>query len=223
MLHSHSRWAALLSRSLSDLFALKRSWAKARGVISRTIEDDSFAAFVTELVCREAGPACRVSTLFLDGAPIAVELGFVCGGALFLLRRRLRSELSRLLAGTLQLEHTLEACFAEGITAFDLLPPNDEYKSQWANSQETRRQSCAALTALGVLQAEAARIDVAGLAKASLRRLPKPARQAVHGLAAKWMKARDGKASRPRSFAAWNGAEWSLVALACAAFAVIAD
>ena len=208
---------------VSKLFELKRAWAKQRSVLSRTIEDENFETLVSELVSGASGIESRISTLLLDGKPIAIELGFVTGDRYLSYLGAYDPAYHAFSPGTLQLERTLEACFGEHLVAFDLLTPNDTYKTEWANTTVEVVSYGLALSSVGVLQREIARIDVVGLAKASMKRVPQPVRRALHSLT---QRQADGASSGAQGYlkrlTPKTTSEWSIVALAIAASAIIA-
>lgn len=200
---------------IGELFELKRAWAQSRSVLSRTIGDDAFQALVTELVTGRASEQCRISTLFVDEKPIAIELGFVTGGRYLSYLGAYDRAYQEFSPGTLQIERTLEACFAEGMVSFDLLPPDDAYKAEWANMSVPVVAYALPLSSLGVLQQEIVRLDLVGLAKAGIRHVPQPVRRALHAMAKR-------KPGRQKRAALSGRTEWSLLALALATGAIMA-
>jgi CelD/BcsL family acetyltransferase involved in cellulose biosynthesis len=157
---------------IAEVFAMKRDWATARGVISRTIGDPSFESLVGELVSTDSCLDARFSVLTLDEKAIAIELGFVSGGVYQSYLGAYDLEFEGYSPGALQLEKTIEACFAEGIEDFDLQPPADAYKMSFASRKSLVFTYSAALSSFGMIQAMMARADSKRLAKGVLDRMP---------------------------------------------------
>jgi CelD/BcsL family acetyltransferase involved in cellulose biosynthesis len=157
---------------IARLIAMKRDWAARRGVVSRTIWDRSFEATVKSLVSSDSRLDARFSMLLLDGKAIAIELGFVAGGVYVSYLGAYDPEYEAFSPGILQLERTLEACFAEGVESFDLQPPADAYKQSFANKQTRVSSFAIALTGIGRLQTIVAEADPVAIAKGAINRMP---------------------------------------------------
>lgn len=167
---------------LGRLFALKRAWAQAHAVLSRTIGDETFKRFVTLLVTNAGAPDARLSTLYLDGEPIAMELGFVCGRRYLSYLGAYDPAFAELSPGAYQLERTIEACFDEGLETFDFLPPGDAYKRTYATGATEVANWHLPLTLRGRLEAGLVRTDPSRLAKAAIAQIPVACRRPLHAL-----------------------------------------
>jgi CelD/BcsL family acetyltransferase involved in cellulose biosynthesis len=165
---------------ISELFAMKREWADKRHVISRTINVRSYEEIVVALASRESGLDARFSALRLDGKVIACELGFVVGGNYASYIGAYDPMLEAFSPGMLQIERTIEACFAEGLAVFDLQPPADAYKQGLACKEAQVSSFTIALTRMGRLQTLVAGVDHVALAKSAIGLMPAPCRRIVY-------------------------------------------
>jgi CelD/BcsL family acetyltransferase involved in cellulose biosynthesis len=163
------------------LFEMKRDWAHSRKVISRTIWDADFESLVASLASDNPGKTARVSALLLAGQPIAIELGFAVNGVYASYLGAYDTAYEDYSPGVLQLERTIEACFAEGFKVFDLQPPADAYKQSIAWEAMPVTSYALPLTRMGRLQSIAAAINPVGLAKRGIDVMPAPCRSAVFG------------------------------------------
>jgi CelD/BcsL family acetyltransferase involved in cellulose biosynthesis len=165
---------------LAELFAMKRDWAEGRHVISRTIHAPAFEAIVGALVTGKSCLDARLSVLLLDGKAISIELGFVVGRVYISYLGAYDPRFEAFSPGLLQLERTLEACFAEGLEAFDLQPPADAYKLSLACDAVPVSGYAAALTSLGRIHTTVAAVDPVGLAKSAIGLMPDSCRRLVY-------------------------------------------
>lgn len=159
-------------RRIAELFTMKQAWARARGVISRTIGDQEFEAVVTAVASSGGLSGARLSVLSLDGRAIAIELGFVSGGVYASYLGAYDPQFEAYSPGALQLEKTLEACFAEGLQAFDLQPPADAYKQSLATGEIPVTSYAMALTSFGVIQRTIAAVAPVHRVKDAINRVP---------------------------------------------------
>ena len=114
--------------------AIKRRWLEARGLFSAAFTDprlDQFFAAAAADAAQATG--CTAFALCLDDQPIAIALGFACGGRMTLHVIGYDLEREKSGAGVLALEAVLRHCEASGFAAVDLLAPKAEYKLDWAD------------------------------------------------------------------------------------------
>lgn len=168
---------------LNALFAMKRDWAESRHIISRTIHAPSFETIVSALVTGDSRLDARLSVLELDGKAIAIELGFVVGRTYISYLGAYDPRFEVYSPGMLQLERTLEACFGEGLEAFDLQPPADAYKLGLASQAVPVASYSIAMTGLGRLHTALAAVDPVGLAKGAIHLMPDGCRRMVFSAA----------------------------------------
>jgi len=214
---------------IARLLEMKHDWAAARSVVSRTIGDGRFETLVKVLADARQIDG-RISTLLVDGEAIAMELGFVTGGRYLSYLGAYDPGFGEYSPGALQLERTLEACFAEGLEVFDLLPPNDPYKQSFASEAVPVASYHVALTVPGALQHQIARIDPVGLAKSAARHIPVRYRRALQPLAMRVMQAANRRSTEVTPSGIWRQRlrplvvqALQLLALALAAWAVVAE
>ncbi|HRK17361.1 MAG TPA: GNAT family N-acetyltransferase [Hyphomicrobiaceae bacterium] len=169
------------SERIATLLAMKRDWAESRGIISRTIDDPDFEGLVNELAAPESCLDARYSELSLDDKAIAIELGFVADGIYVSYLGAYDRTYEAFSPGMLQLENTLEACFAEGIKRFDLQPPADAYKLSLANCGTEVSSYSLALTRPGIAHGLVADADPVGLARALIDKMPARVRHVMSG------------------------------------------
>jgi len=177
-----ARHASSSAQRIGRLIEMKRAWMDARSVVSRTIGNTDFEILVARLATQTSEIDSRISTLQLDGEPIAIELGFVTGRRYLSYLGAYDPAYSDYSPGALQLERTLEACFDEGLEVFDLLPLDDDYKKSWASHAACVRNHVLPLTSIGLLHQEVARVDPVGMAKACIRHIPTSYRRPLQAL-----------------------------------------
>ena len=105
----------------------KRAWLDDVGIASPVIHDQDWCDV---LIACAAGNG-HVSILALDGRPVAVELGFDEAGSYAAYLGAFDPAFGRLSVGQEQMRRTIEWCFAQGFSRYDLLPPADDYKRHW--------------------------------------------------------------------------------------------
>jgi CelD/BcsL family acetyltransferase involved in cellulose biosynthesis len=168
---------------ITRLLEMKRDWADRRQILSRSIWSPDFEEVVTALVSGRSGLDARISMLTLDGTVIAMELGFVSDGVYTSYLGAYDPAFEEYSPGGLQLERTIEACFAEGMRAFDLQPPADAYKQSLAGGEVTVTSYALAMTRVGRLHSALAAVDPVGLAKRAITAMPSPCRSLAYTVA----------------------------------------
>lgn len=125
-------------------------------------------------------PATHVSVLSARGKPIAVELGFACGGNYAAYLGAYDPDFASFSPGQEQMLLTIAWCFDQGFARYDLLPPRDAYKLHWTreHDEEQVRDHCVPLSAAGALYALARRYARAPV-KRTLLSVPAHVRVAV--------------------------------------------
>jgi len=122
---------AVARERIGEIFAMKRKWARCNGILSRSIEDPAFERLIADLAGSMDG--LRISTLLLDGRPVAIELGVVAESRYLSYLCAYDTDFAALSPGVLQMRRTIAAVIAEGVSCFDLMPPADDYKLQWTD------------------------------------------------------------------------------------------
>lgn len=113
---------------LRNAIAWKRAWLDDVGIASPVIHDEDWCKVLVS--CAAAGNG-HVSILALDGRAVAVELGFAEAGSYAAYLGAFDPAFGRLSVGQEQMRRTIEWCFDQGYSRYDLLPPADDYKRHW--------------------------------------------------------------------------------------------
>jgi CelD/BcsL family acetyltransferase involved in cellulose biosynthesis len=172
------------ARDLVDLaFAMKRAWLAERGLVSAAIDDDRALAFFRDAAAAppQDGGAW-VSTLRLDGRPIAINLMLEAGNRIYAHIITYDLAYARSGVGVLLLEHCIRTAITEGRTVFDLLAPADPYKSDWADASVGVHDWCLPLTGRGRLYEIVYLGGARRLAKRLLDAIPCGVRQRLRAL-----------------------------------------
>ena len=106
----------------------KRYWLQTQAFMSRVFDG---AANEAALVEAAMGPNARTSVLSAGGRAVAIELGFTSGTHYAAYLGTFAPDLASYSAGQEQMLRTIEWCFAQDFTSYDLLPPDDGYKRHW--------------------------------------------------------------------------------------------
>ena len=115
--------------------ALKRRWLDNRGLVSVAFADQRIERFFADVAGATAEPTgCQVFALDLDGVPVAVAIGFVCGPRLTLHMIAYDLDVEKSGVGVLNLEAILRWAERHGCNAVDLLAPKADYKMDWADT-----------------------------------------------------------------------------------------
>lgn len=113
---------------LREAIGWKRAWLDEVGVASPVLHSEDWCDVLR--ACAAAGNG-HVSLLALDGRPVAVELGFDQDGSYAAYLGAFEPAFGRLSVGQEQMRRTIEWCFDQGYSRYDLLPPADDYKRHW--------------------------------------------------------------------------------------------
>ena len=149
VLHGGEPAAALASAAV----AMKRSWLKDRGLLSRAFSDTRMDAFFADAVGSTARPThSRVGVLRLDGRPVALEIAFRCKDRVASHIKVYDPDWEKHSPGQLLTEDMIKDIFAEAPAIYDLLAPNAAYKLDWADTIEPVMDWAVPTTLLGRLQ-----------------------------------------------------------------------
>ncbi len=152
----------------------KQQWLREQALSSRVVGADEQEA---TLVAAVNGPGVHASVLSAGDRPIAIELGFANRQHYAAFMGAFDPALASFSPGQEQMMLTLEWCFEQGFTRYDLLPPRDAYKLQWTKGrgEEPVQDYCVALTPLGTLY-KLARQHARARIKRAILALPKDVR-----------------------------------------------
>ncbi len=114
----------------------KQAWFEARKLYGRFIEHQRASEWLTRAALgAQADDRLVYAVLKLDDRIIASNLGFVSHGRLYNYFGSFDLDLQRYSPGNILTQDLLQWAIDNGIEQFDLMPPNDAYKSSWANSE----------------------------------------------------------------------------------------
>lgn len=127
----------LLAERLEEGFALeRRGWKGLQGsAMSQNLETRAFYRTVAE----EAARRGHLSLYFLrlDGTPIAFHFGLVHDGIYYVPKLAYDETLTRCSPGLVLLEEVIKDGIARGLTGYDFLGDEAEWKSRWSSSQRS--------------------------------------------------------------------------------------
>lgn len=121
---------------LRQAIGFKQDWLKERGLAHEVLESDVALDFL--IAAARAGQAdgtTVVSRLFLDGALIAVGLGFLFNGRYNYYLGAFDQTLQELGPGRVQVEEALRWAFAHDVAVYDFMPPDTAAKAVWSRSK----------------------------------------------------------------------------------------
>jgi CelD/BcsL family acetyltransferase involved in cellulose biosynthesis len=109
----------------AEALAFKREWLASRGLSSSVIGDPVWEGALMALI---GGPNARVARLSAGGRTAAIEIGLVHADQWHCYLGALAPEFAKAGPGQIQMDETIAYCRENGIAAYDLLAPADEYK-----------------------------------------------------------------------------------------------
>jgi CelD/BcsL family acetyltransferase involved in cellulose biosynthesis len=133
-------FSRLPSGSLADLavknaIAEKNAWLEERGRINRVLGCPGHAEFLKALSRRLGGSVEVVVTELKAGdKPISWEVGFRHNGVHYGYITSHVNALTDLSPGRLHMDLSQRACLNDGMTAYDLMVPNDAHKESWSSA-----------------------------------------------------------------------------------------
>lgn len=134
--------------------AMKRDWLARNGIVSRAFSDRLIDEFFQGAVGdARRGAGTMAFTLTREGQPVALAIGIGCKGRLTLHVIVHDPAYDDCGAGLLNIEACLRHAEREGFEAFDLLPPQAEYKAKWAADTVAVADHAIGLTLRGRLTA----------------------------------------------------------------------
>ncbi len=110
----------------------KRDWLEAQGLSSRVF-DRGLSEQTLINACDD--PDACVSVLTANDQPVAIELGFVGGNHYVAYLGAYDPAYADYSVGQEQMMETIRWCMGQGISRYDLLPPEADYKVRWTRGQ----------------------------------------------------------------------------------------
>lgn len=114
---------------VSRAIAWKRQWLAAQGHASPV-----FDAGKNEAAFRSIAENGFVSVLSAGERPVAIEVGFAAAHDYVAYLGTFDPAFQNFSVGQEQMLRTIEWCFGQGFTRFDLLAPDDDYKRHWTRA-----------------------------------------------------------------------------------------
>ncbi|MCB1482686.1 MAG: GNAT family N-acetyltransferase [Rhodobiaceae bacterium] len=146
--HAGPQAAAVTERTVS----FKKAWLQQRGTISRAFADPRCTTVLNRLSADERrGQDFIVSELSVNGEAAASEVGFRSGSRYYAYIGAYNPDMAVHGPGLIQMEHTVAWCISEGIEAYDLFAPADDYKLRWTDKSVAISDYAAARTIAGKL------------------------------------------------------------------------
>lgn len=152
-------------------FAMKRAQLETRGRFAPAMRDIRLERlFLAAAGAPEAG--AQVSAIACNGETAAVSVAFTAKGEAFghILAHDLKFEKQGV--GVLLAEHAFRSAFEGGCRRFDMAPPADKYKMDWASGAVAVEDFAAALTVRGALYSRLWLENGRAIAKAVAGRMP---------------------------------------------------
>ena len=117
--------------SVGQAVALKRHWLHQRGLRSSGLSHPSLTGLLEGSTTSDA---LIIARLRVGDATAAFELGLVANGHFRSLLGAHDEAFAQGSPGHLLIGETIEWCRAQGLSAYDLMLPSDDYKRRWADS-----------------------------------------------------------------------------------------
>src|SRR5690606_26681458 len=128
-------------------------WMCAQGWVSRTFSSaERLEALIVGAWVQATGVGS--SGHFLIERPLAIEIGYIQNSHYYSFMGAMDLDYSANSPGNLQIMETMRWCFNQGITVFDFLPPESDYKRSWATGDLGLSDYCFAFTPLGRLYSD---------------------------------------------------------------------
>jgi len=125
---------SIVTRSIS----LKLNWLKKRNTYGRLLEKPELERWLNHVVlAAQRDSALKMSTLSLDDSIIATQIGFLHHGHYYSYFGSFDTDYTSLQPGKVETTNTLMWAFENGVETFDLMPPADDYKLDWARHEAT--------------------------------------------------------------------------------------
>jgi len=125
-----------LLAGLQRAVAAKREALAAAGKPTTHVHDPRFLAFFEDFaLSRPESASCVVSVLSCGEDVVASEVGLRLAGHYVAHLGTFDGGFARYAPGTLQIDDTVGWCLEEGISTYDMLAPDDDYKSSFADGK----------------------------------------------------------------------------------------
>jgi len=121
--------------ALSTAIAFKNAWLKDSGRHNTAFNDDATVAALLAMIRGEERPVgCLVSVMSLDHETLAVSIGFTHCGTYFAHMGAFNPWFRVHSPGKVQMPDTIKSLIERKFKVFDLMAPEDHYKTEWTDT-----------------------------------------------------------------------------------------
>lgn len=125
---------AELDAAIQQAVAEKSQWVEERGRHNAILGCPRLPGFLSAMSHAAAGTGLTVTCLKAGGKPVSWELGLRYGKTHFAFITSHVNALTDYSAARLHMDQSQRRALHDGLTVFDLMVPNDEYKESWSSS-----------------------------------------------------------------------------------------
>jgi CelD/BcsL family acetyltransferase involved in cellulose biosynthesis len=139
---------------VSQALALKSGWLASRGRLAPALQDPRFTRFFADVALGRTRPTgARISAVRCNGQPVAVEISFACKGHLFGHVIAHNVAFQKQGVGVIVAHYAIRTAHEQGCSIYDLLPPADAYKLDWADASVAVDDYAVPLSRAGAIHA----------------------------------------------------------------------
>jgi CelD/BcsL family acetyltransferase involved in cellulose biosynthesis len=139
---------------VSQALALKSGWLASRGRLAPALQDPRFTRFFADVALGRTHPTgARISAVRCNGQPVAVEISLACKGHLFGHVIAHDGAFQKQGVGVIVAHYAIRTAHEQGCSIYDLLPPADGYKLDWADAAIAVDDYAVALSRAGEMHA----------------------------------------------------------------------
>jgi len=164
------------AEAVAEAINFKLAWLAERGLPSSVLGHAGWQATLIDMA-KDPDAPLTVVKLSVAGVTAAMEVAFTHGGNWLAFLGATNPAFAKAGPGHIQMEKTIAHCRAANFNAYDLLAPNDAYKSKIATGCVAVRDFAAALDARGHMALWTASLMPA--AKSAVTALPRDVRRVV--------------------------------------------
>jgi len=137
---------------ITDLLRIKSEWFADIGVYGRISERPETLGWLIDIALKaQAQGKLNLTILRLDGQIVAGQFALINGHELMAQIGAYDVQYRRFGVGRIQTEDSVRWAFENGYQYFDFMPPYDEYKTSWTNSEIKVENFLCTLNSKGML------------------------------------------------------------------------
>lgn len=137
--------------ALKTALKFKNAWLKETGRHNSAFKDEDTVATLNSMMRGTEHPVeCLISVMHLDHEPMAIEIGFTNKKQYFCHIGAFNPWFKAHSPGTIQTEETISALVERGFDTYDMMAPEDRYKTEWAHDRVTIADHAAPITLRGI-------------------------------------------------------------------------